>query len=223
MNIIVEEFIKGKEKNEIRDVLKRIVLNYYKSEDIIRKILIILMNIWVNAVEKNMCLRDRGVDLFKIVNLDEKIVLYFGMLMVIYLIFNDVVFIIGKVFYFENKFKLEYLKKRIFEKWGEREILRFLIDRIIKIFKDWGLIVSKNFGVYELRIKVIIINKDIKVFLIVCYLKVNERSYIDINEIENLYFFFLFNISVNLNELMNVDGLNVNKIDFVIMVVVNRL
>ncbi|WAM31027.1 hypothetical protein [Caldicellulosiruptor naganoensis] len=223
LNITVEELIKGKEKNEIRDVLKRIVSNYYKSEDTIRKILAILMSTWVNAPEKNMCLRDRGVDLFKIANPDEKIALHFGMLMVTYPIFNDVVFIIGKAFYLENRFKLEYLKKRIFEKWGERETLRFSIDKIIKTLKDWELIVSKNSGVYEPGTKVTITNKDIKAFLIACYLKANGRSYIDIDEIENLYSFFPFNISVNLNELMNVDSLNVNKIDSVITVAVNKL
>ncbi|CCJ33849.1 hypothetical protein [Caloramator australicus] len=221
LNLTVEELKKGNDSENIRQFLKDYISNFYQSKDTIRKAAAILMNAWVDVEYKNI--RDFALDLYDNVKEEEKIALHYGLMMIAFPIFNDIVSLIGKALYLDERFKLENIKNKIYEKWGERQTLKYSIDRIIMSLKEWGLIENEKIGIYKSGKKIIIENAQVKAFLIACYLIAQNRDYIDIVEAENLYSFFPFLYNLNLTELNNIDILSKNNIGSNIVIGVKDL
>lgn len=212
LNLTVKELKEGKDKEEIRKSLKEYISNFYESKDTVRKAAAVLMNTWVDIDDENKNLRDLALSLFDNADEDEKIALHYGLMIAAFPIFYDVVFLIGKILYIDENFKIDYIKKRIYEKWGERQTVRYSIDRIIMSLKEWGLIENEKIGVYKIGKKIYINNDEIKAFLISSYLKVSERSYVDINEINNIYSLFPFVLDMNLSDIKKNNILSINNI-----------
>lgn len=132
--------------------------------------------------------------------------------MISFPIFNDIINLIGKSLYLDEKFKLENIRRKIFEKWGERQTILYSINNIIFSLKEWGLIISEGKGLYTSGKKVYISDRSIKCFLILCYLKASNRNYLDFAEIDNLYSLFPLEFDLNLNEITLSKMLSINRI-----------
>lgn len=151
-------------------------------------------------------------------NAEEKIALHYGLMMLSFPIFNDIIYLIGKSLYLDEKFKLENIRRKIFEKWGERQTILYSINNIIFSLKEWGLIISEGKGLYTSGREIYISDSSIKCFLILCYLKASNRSYLDFAEIDKLYSLFPFEFDLNLNEITSSKMLNINRIGTYIVV-----
>lgn len=213
LNMTADELKKGNlSSKEIKKLLKEHVSNFYKSPVTIRKSVSVLLKTWVDVDERTKFVRDFALDLYERANAEEKIALHYGLMMLSFPIFNDIIYLIGKSLYLDEKFKLENIRRKIFEKWGERQTILYSINNIIFSLKEWGLIISEGKGLYTSGKKIYISTSSIKCFLILCYLKASNRSYLDFAEIDKLYSLFPFAFDLNLNEITSSKMLSINRI-----------
>ncbi|KKC29840.1 VrlQ [Caldanaerobacter subterraneus KAk] len=213
LDMTADELIRGNlTPKEIKEHLKNHVSNFYKSAVTTRKAVSVLLKTWVEVDEEKKFIRDLALALYERAKDEEKIALHFGLLILNFPIFNDIIYFIGKSLYLDEKFRLENIRKKIFEKWGERQTILYSINNILFSLKEWGLIINEKNGVYTTGRKINISDSSIKCFLILCYLKASNRSYLDFNEIGNLYSLFPFEFDLNLNEITSSRILSINKI-----------
>ncbi|HEY8361317.1 MAG TPA: hypothetical protein VIK77_00370 [Tissierellaceae bacterium] len=69
--------------------MKEYVSNFYKSTVTIRKSVSVLLKTWVDVDERTKFVRDFALDLYERANAEEKVALYYGLMMLSFPIFNE--------------------------------------------------------------------------------------------------------------------------------------
>lgn len=63
-------------------------------------------------------------------------------------LFSDISTVIGKLLSIQEEFKLDTVRQRIFEIWGERSTVKFSTDKIISSMVEWGVLSKAQNQVY---------------------------------------------------------------------------
>ena len=136
-------------RKEAGEMVTATISQHISSPDNIRKTRTILQKVWFDATP---LLLKQACELYRSVTSDEKMALHWSLFMDQYTIFDDMCDVMGHLYAFRDVITLQQIKERIYGKWGERNILRTSLTKIMRTFKELGAVtVGKQNGYYVLQ------------------------------------------------------------------------
>jgi len=139
------------EINEIRQFLHGFLEPEIPTYAARRNTVVVLTKIWSRVPEEHADIRDRALDLLQVSNTQDRIWLHWGMALLAYPFFRDVVTAISRSLLYYDCFTKAEIVKKIKEDWGERTTLKRATERIISSIFEWGVITKdKETGKYIL-------------------------------------------------------------------------
>ncbi len=146
----VEIVLSTQEPEAVRTALHRVLSTEIQSDESQAKVSILLTGIWLRVPAKITRLRNEALALWPELDSQGRLALHWGMAMVRYPYFRDVVAQVGRLRRLQDTFTTAQLRHDIVARWGERAIVRFSTPRILLSLKDWGVVeLAKERGVYR--------------------------------------------------------------------------
>jgi hypothetical protein len=203
LNKTVELILEGNDETQIKDELNEYLSFEIKSPRVLIMTRSILMNIWVKTPEEFLSLKQMALEAFG----DEesnKLALHWSMMLTAYPVFSNVCALIGKLTNIQDTFTTHWLKRKLYEKWGERSTLLFSSEKILQTLKQIGAIENEKFGVYRIKKYSITDVKTIQVLLL-AILHLHEKAYYEISELSSVPQVFPFEYNVSYEWLYDSD------------------
>jgi len=134
----------------LRVALMDYVAGEVRGEEAKRKTTFVLTRIWWRVPEEHIPLRDEALAQVARLAPEERLVLHWGMALLAYPLYHDVVAIVGRLLRLQGTFKVAQLSQRIGAEWGNRTTLEFAVPRILRSLADWGVLRStEGVGCYR--------------------------------------------------------------------------
>ena len=154
---------------EVKRILSQII-DGHEGEEALRKTIDVLTRTWTRVDENHTKIRDEALELFNQVNSKEKIFLHWGMLILAYPIFVDVVELIGKLSQLQGYVSINQVKRSIKNEWGDRTTLNRTIDRIFQSLENWGVIFSEEHN-YKINVKLSTSKEELQLWILRSFLE----------------------------------------------------
>jgi len=145
----------GKNKEDIQAALHDLLQDKLSKDSEARwgnrgKAVTILLNIWVSVPSAIKGLRDNGLELWRILPLQDHLPLHWGMSMAAYPFFGAVAETTGRLLQLQGTVAAPQVQRRLREQFGERETVARAGRRILRSFIDWGVLQdTAEKGVYQ--------------------------------------------------------------------------
>ncbi len=106
------------------------------------KTMTVLLHIWVLTPDKLVPLRDDGLALLRDRSGRDRLPLHWGMCVATYPFFRDVAETTGRLLSLQGTAALSQVVRRTTESWGERSTLIRAVQRVVRSFVEWGILVE---------------------------------------------------------------------------------
>ena len=108
------------------------------------KAMTVLLHIWVLVPETLVPLRDDGFSLLRDRSGRDRLPLHWGMCMATYPFFRDVATTTGRLLSLQGTAALSQVVRRVTESWGERSTLIRAVQRVVRSFVEWGVLIETD-------------------------------------------------------------------------------
>ena len=191
-------------------------INEYLSYEIdsptrLRKTREILMNIWYYESENIEDIRSEAVKLIKKYP-DYSAAIYLCMIYLAYSVTSDIGRIMGRLFEYNEEVTNTIIKQKLYDEWGERGSLETTSRRFTLTLKELNLLDNVSKTRYK-AVRHIIDSPDVVDFLIYVALKLENRTYYKLTELNNIDFLFPFDYSISKRSLLMNDKFELSTID----------
>ena len=192
-------------KQEMSDYL----MQFNLKNDANRKTYQVLKRIWYGVSTEHIALRDEATYLFIQAKTEERLWLHWGMSLLAYPFFKDVVEIIGILFTLQNYITNNQITQRLEEKWGSRTTIKKALPRVLKSLMWWNVIEKdKKSRYFKSTEKKSITNSSIVNWFIVAIIHSYATQALPIKKIPQLPICFPFIIDLDINKLKTSNSLN---------------
>jgi len=128
---------------DAKPMLSEVVRNDNPGIDAIRKILVGVNRVWFNPPDYCRATRDAAVALFQRDDRpNQRVVLHWGMSIAAYPFIGAVGEAIGRLFRLQETASIRDVKRRVGERFGEREFVERIVRFDVSSFLDWGVLVA---------------------------------------------------------------------------------
>ena len=187
---------------ELRKYMHNLLKNEHPTFDARRKTITVLMRIWVFVPQEHIAMRDKALQVIDKMNPQERLLIHWGMTLLAYPFFRDIVTIIGDLFSLQGKFSVSQVIRKMENSWGQRTTARRSIQRIIRSLCEWGVISeTTERGVYVPSPKVETLNTDVELWFVEAVLRSGNTDFIILEQLHNMPFAFPFSLSVSISDL----------------------
>jgi len=163
-----------------------------------RKTLDVLSRIWIRVPEQDAEFRDRGLDLFQRVRSDERVWLHWGMIIVAYPVFLDIVVITGRLLGLQGEVTSGQIRRGIVSEWGDRTTLTKSVNMILQSMRDWGVLMkNENNKTHTRSRKIESENVEVNLWLIEALLRAENTLMLPVTRLERHPALFPFNIKLS--------------------------
>jgi len=168
-----------------------------------RKTLDVLSRIWIRVPEHDTEFRDRGLDLFQRVRPDERLWLHWGMIIVAYPVFLDIVVITGRLLGLQGEVTSGQIRRGIVSEWGDRTTLTRSVNMILQSMRDWRVLMkNENQNPHTQPRKIESENVDVNLWLIEAVLRAEDTTTLPVTRLERHPALFPFNIKLSRSKLL---------------------
>lgn len=168
---------KLRDDEALRAALLEHLANEVSGEEARRKTMFVLTRIWWRVPEAHIPLRDEA--LAQVIHLgpEDRLALHWGMVLLAYPLFRDVVTILGRLLRLQSAFKVVQLSWRIGATWGNRTTLEYAIPRIVRSLVDWGTLqATTDAGCYRAGPQVVPPNPESVLWLLEAVLRAHSAD-----------------------------------------------
>ena len=155
-----------------------------------------LMNVWVIPSECSAYIRELALSLYPTLPSDE-LPLHWCMLIITYPIFADICSLIGKIAVMEESFTTAWIRKKLYESWGERTTLEVPIKNILRTLVAFGALEKVKTGVYKTKVRSIK-NEQTICLILQTLLALERQAYYEIPKLSHIPLFFPFEFKVSM-------------------------
>ena len=114
-----------------------------------RKTMTVLLHVWTAVPDEVAQLRDDGLVLLRGRGGRDRLPLHWGMCLATYPFFRDVAAATGRLLALQGAAALAQIVRRMAETWGERTTATRAVQRIVRSFVEWGVLMETgNRGTY---------------------------------------------------------------------------
>ena len=106
------------------------------------KTMTVLMHLWVLIPETLVLLRDDGLVLLGESVERSRVPLHWGMCLATYPFFRDVAATTGRLLSLQGRAALSQIVRRMTESWGARSTVTRAVQRVVRSFVAWGVVVE---------------------------------------------------------------------------------
>ena len=132
-----------------------------------RKTANVLTRIWWRVLAEHIPLRDEALAQIKASTPEERLVFDWGMCLLAYPIFRDVVATVGRLLRLQGTFRQAQVVSRISAEWGNRSTLETAVPRIVLSLVDWGVLVAtEEKGTYRAGTHITVTRKEPALWLL---------------------------------------------------------
>ncbi len=185
INVLVDEFLKG----------------LVRGEDARRKTKNLLTGIWVRVSVDVQAYRDAGLGLLREVEGKDRLAIHWGMCIATYPFFSDVVSQIGRLNSLQGDMSLEQIRRRIIEKYGDRERVHRSVRHVVQSLRTWEVLLSKKSGLYSVHTPIRLTNPNLEAWLVESCFHAAPNTRIPFNQLATVNACFPFSLSLELDDL----------------------
>ena len=132
-----------------------------------RKTIDVLTRIWARIPPKFDSLRLDALSFYDDLDPNERIILHWGMALLAYPFFRDIVFSIGSLLKIQDDFTSTQLRNKLISNWGHRTTIIRAIDRNIQSLKNWNILIIDGKSLKQ-NSKMIIKNESLCLWFLEC-------------------------------------------------------
>jgi len=160
-----------------------------------RKTVTVLLRIWVNVPETNRPLRDEALQMAERIQPDERTWLHWGMSLLAYPFFRDVAATVGHLGRLQSVFGLAQVQRRMVESWGERTTLQRAVQRLVRTFATWGVLLEvKGRGNYAIIPGLRTDKRELALWVLDCALRARDSEQVLLQKLGQLPYMFPFDL-----------------------------
>lgn len=133
--------------DEIKANLNNLILPEVPKSEERRKTIDVLTRTWIRVPKNHQNLRNTALEIYDELEPDERIILHWGMLLLAYPFFHDIVNKIGLILRIQNSFTSSQLRNKLVSSWGHRTTIIRAIDRVVQSLKNWRVLENDNISI----------------------------------------------------------------------------
>ncbi|MDF9408595.1 hypothetical protein L7E55_09540 [Pelotomaculum isophthalicicum JI] len=160
----------------------------------------VLMKIWYLTPGELKSLRQRALELLPSLSFHDRLVFHWGMTLLAYPFFKDVVNELGTLFRLQNEVPSRQIGRKVKSLYGDRRRVEVATTAVLMSIKSWGLIERSKSNIYTLPKKYEITNAALKLWLAEVVLRVSDCQYMPLEMIPAAQFVFPFQFKINIRE-----------------------
>lgn len=185
---------------EIKDYLHHQLQIEHSKYEARRKTITVLLRIWESIPEEHINQRKEALSLIHDLNQNERLMIHWGMCLLAYPFFRDVIKVINELFSNQKEFHVSQVDRKLIETWGQRTTMIRACRRVVQTLSEWKVISeTKKKGVYVPSDKISISNKILHLWFIEAAMRAEDKEFFPIEEILNIScgFPFIINLSIS--------------------------
>ncbi|MCP4662282.1 MAG: hypothetical protein GY856_43325 [bacterium] len=125
------------------------------------KTITVLLHIWVLVPDSLAPLRDDGLAQLRARSGRDRLPLHWGMCVATYPFFRDVAATTGRLLALQGTVARSQVIRRMTETWGERSTLIRAVQRVVRSFVEWGVLVeTAERGIFSAASKITLADRD---------------------------------------------------------------
>jgi hypothetical protein len=129
-----------KDATVVNATLNRSLATEVSGSQARRKTINVLTRIWLRVPEAHQSLRDEALVLWVNVTEPERVWLHWGLALLAYPFFRDVVATAGRLIRLQEEFTLAQVHRAVVSRWGERATLKYAVPRVLYSLSDWKIL-----------------------------------------------------------------------------------
>mgnify|MGYP000956167401 FL=1 len=197
---------------QIRNYLHAYLAENYPNYTARRKTITVLTRVWSRIPESDRPHRVRAFALLPGLNQADRIWLHWGMCILAYPFFRDVVRTVGYSLRYYGSFSKQEIIQRMSETWGERATIPRAVQRVVESLNDWGVIAGcEQKGRYRCAVPLSTSNKDVEIWLLKVALCANPHDSFPVDQVHTLPEVFPFSCSLSIPDILGSRAFEVSQ------------
>ncbi|WP_066953701.1 hypothetical protein [Methanoculleus thermophilus] len=197
---------------QIRNYLHAYLAENYPNYTARRKTITVLTRVWSRIPESDRPHRVRAFALLPGLNQADRIWLHWGMCILAYPFFRDVVRTVGYSLRYYGSFSKQEIIQRMSETWGERATIPRAVQRVVESLNDWGVIRGEQMGRYGCAPPLTTSSKDAEIWLLKVALCANPTDSLPADQVHTLLEVFAFSFSLSIPDILESGEFEVSQI-----------
>ncbi|MBF0096952.1 MAG: hypothetical protein HQM04_09075 [Magnetococcales bacterium] len=142
------------------------------------KAISILLRIWLTGYPPWPLLRKTGLELLRVLPVQQQLPVHWGMTMAVYPFFGAVAEATGRLLRLQESITSAQVLRRLRERYGERETVDRAVRRVLRVFADWHVLNdTETQGVYRCATNNRLLhNKELESWILVARLIANREQ-----------------------------------------------
>ncbi len=163
------------------------------------KTMTVLLHIWVLVPEPLAPLRDDGLALLRDRSGRDRLPLHWGMCVATYPFFRDVAATTGRLLSLQGTAALSQIVRRMAESWGERSTSIRAVQRVVRSYVEWGVLVETGEkGIFSPAPKIAVANRGgIGPWLLEAGILSSERQTLPLRSLVGAPWLFPFGLNLS--------------------------
>jgi len=160
------------------------------------KTITILMKTWVRVPKELRLFRDQGLGLLRRLPPEFHPAIHWAAAMVAYPFFGDVAQTVGRLLRLQNDIAIVQMKRRMKERYGERETVARSARYVLNAFVDWGVLSTSGIkGTYVPVPRLRVSDEELLAWMAEALLRASDGGMKPIDDIRQSLAFFPFDIT----------------------------
>ena len=140
LDLAATRAVKERDKVALRAQLMDALASDIPAHFVRYKTCTVLIRTWLTVPPEETELRNRALELLKMATADQRLVLHWGMLLLAYPFFRQVVTIVGRNAEMGAPISRIQTNRKIAEKWGDRYSVQRAVLRVFQSLVAWGVL-----------------------------------------------------------------------------------
>lgn len=158
-----------------------------------RKVVTLLLRIWIAPVGHVRTLRDAALELWPDVPYPQRAALHWGLSSAAYPFFHGFAQSVGRVARLQDRFAVAHIHQRMRERFGDRELVHRAGRHVLYTLADWGAIVpGGERGVYRAGTPLVLGRPELATWLVEAELTASRRAMLPFTSLVRSAAFFPF-------------------------------